>query len=783
MTIAQPPLPAALEPMRAAPRWVLWKKDYVKGRFTKVPYTSKSQKARTDDPRTWRARDKLAQGPGFSGIGVVLGDGLVGVDMDACLTETGALEPWAAEVLQRLPATYAEVSPSGRGIKLLCQVTGAAGKSASVQWGSQVEVAPGDRKRRELALFTGGRFFTVTGRVFQDAPIATVDVAVLDDLRAQIARIKQQRKPARPGDQRDGVDHHPCGGAGAANALPAALLALIQQGAPEGQRSEQFFHAVRWCADAGLAASAIVVLLEQYPDGIGAKYAGRVAAEVQRALDGYTPKPPRRTAAPRAVDRSDAQEVDFCDSQKSTSADAEPELADFADPVAAARAIVARLYHFHGLQTLHYWQGEFYWWTGSHYVVLPMADVRQMLYHVGPPVSKAPVKKRAVDDVLDALKALANLSHRQVPAPPAWTVHEPGDADPRAVIPCRNGLVRIDDHALLPPTPRLFVPNSLPFDYSDTATAPVTWFQFLASLWRDDRESIACLQEWLGLLLTAETGFQKGLMIVGPKRSGKGTIGRVIVRLVGERNVAASTLASLGNVFGLEPVIGKTVLMMSDARIGKADTATITENLLRIIGEDTISVDRKFREAYTARMLARVVVLTNEVPVFRDAATALPSRFIVLRTTASFYGREDHGLDAKLAAELPGILLWALEGLRRLRARGRFVQPRSAEQHVRLMEDMASPITAFLRDECIVEPGARVPVGELYKQWRAWCNKHGRDAHGTEQTFGRDIAAALPAARVIRPKVAGTGERFRAYAGLRLRTPDDPEHDDDAEDE
>lgn len=784
MSAAASSLPPALEPLRSARRWVLWKKEIQKGRLTKVPYTSATRRAKSDDANTWRAFDKLAASADTAGTGIMLGDGLVGVDMDACITEAGELEPWAAEVLQLLP-TYAEVSPSGRGIKLLMRVEGDAGRSASVQWGPQVDVGATsmERKRRELALFTGGRFFTITGNVYGQHPVAAIPAAALGQLRERIKGIRANKGPQR---EREGRPTPPVESAqpGAdSGRLPAGLLRLVRDGAPEGERSEQFHHAVRWAADCGMPAARIVALLEQHPEGIGAKYADRLAAEVERSLQGYAPKVARvsdrghsaaRPAAARGAGDETASLGRGADSVQGGTA----EPADFADPVAAAASIVATMYTAAGLRVLHYWQAEFHWWARSHYVMLPMADVREVLYRVGPAVSAKPIKKRIVDDVLDALKAAANLSHRVVPAVPAWIDRRAGDPDPRAVIPVRNGLVHVDTGQLLEPTPRLFVPYALPFDYTPDAAPPLAWFAFLASLWRDDRESIDALQEWLGYLLTADTSLQKALMIVGPRRSGKGTIGRVVVQLLGERNVASPTLASLGNNFGLEPLIGKTAALMSDARLGaRADVAAVAENVLRLTGEDAISVDRKFREAYTAKLLARIVVLANEVPVFRDAASALPGRFIVLRTDKSFFGHEDHGLDRKLAAELPGILVWALDGLRRLRGRGRFVQPASAAAQMRLMEELASPISMFLRDKCLVEPGAQVPVGKLYEAWREWCREHGRDKRGTEQTFGRDIAAAVPGVGHSRPRV--NGERVRMYEGIRLRAPDDRVEDDD----
>ena len=78
---------------------------------------------------------------------------------------------------------------------------------------------------------------------------------------------------------------------------------------------------------------------------------------------------------------------------------------------------------------------------------------------------------------------------------------------------------------------------------------------------------------------------------------------------------------------------------------------------------------------------------------------------LILRN--SFYGKEDHELTDKLAMELPGILNWSLRGLDRLRARGYFRMPQSSTDAIHQLEDLASPITAFLRDWCIIDLSSR----------------------------------------------------------------------------
>jgi putative DNA primase/helicase len=316
-----------------------------------------------------------------------------------------------------------------------------------------------------------------------------------------------------------------------------------------------------------------------------------------------------------------------------------------------------------------------------------------------------------------------------------------------------------------------FVHNALDFAYEAAAPSPRQWLEFLSHLWPNDPQSIDTLQEIFGLCLTGDTRHQKAFLLIGPKRSGKGTIARILVALVGRCNAVSPTLASLGERFGLAPLIGKLLAVISDARIGaKADQHAIAESMLRVTGEDDVTADRKNREAWTGRMRVRFLVISNELPRLADASGALASRFIILRLVESFYGREDQGLTARLETELPGILNWSLDGLQRLRQRGYFVQPASAAEAVQKLEDLGSPIGAFIRDICEVAPGRQVECGRLFEAWCQWCETQGRDHPGTVQSFGRDLLAACPAVTTTNPLRTDIG-RLRFHGGITLLNP------------
>jgi len=91
---------------------------------------------------------------------------------------------------------------------------------------------------------------------------------------------------------------------------------------------------------------------------------------------------------------------------------------------------------------------------------------------------------------------------------------------------------------------------------------------FLADLWDDDPDWITLLQEMFGYALSGDTSLQKIMLLVGPTRAGKGVIARVLTNLLGRHNVGAPTLTGLTTNFGLQDLIGKTLAIVSDARLG-----------------------------------------------------------------------------------------------------------------------------------------------------------------------------------------------------------------------
>ena len=391
--------------------------------------------------------------------------------------------------------------------------------------------------------------------------------------------------------------------------------------------------------------------------------------------------------------------------------------------------------------------------------------------------------RRKLGDLIDAVAAIGHL--RATGNSPAW-LETDGDYPAHEAVVLRNGILHLPTRKLREHVPQLYLPHSLVFDYDRNAPAPRRWERFLRDLWGGDAESIDTLAEIMGYVLGGDTRQQKMFLMVGPKRSGKGTIARVLTGLLGQHNTTAPTLASLTTNFGLQTWSGSRLAVVSDARLGlRADGLIAVERLLSISGEDSITVDRKYRDPWTGKLDTRFLILTNEIPRFIDSSGALASRFILLQTAQSFYGREDPNLSDELLAEAPGIFNWALRGLDRLNERGHFVTPASSREAIRHLEDMASPVGAFVRDRCEVGPAFEVGKDVMFDEWKYWCEEEGRARPGTKAIFIRDLRAAVPGLGTKRLRDGAS--RFQAITGIRLAsqstgpptTPDQSDRVDD----
>lgn len=381
------------------------------------------------------------------------------------------------------------------------------------------------------------------------------------------------------------------------------------------------------------------------------------------------------------------------------------------------------------------------------------------------------LKARQVAEVVQSLLAQAMTDHdRPVPF---WL---DGDGPPpERVIPFRNGLLDLATWELLPHTPDFVCPWSLPYDHDPGATCR-EWLATLDAVYEGDPERIGLLQEWCGYCMSSDTSQHKLLGLTGVQRSLKSTILGILRLLVGEANTAACRMASLGTRFGLQPLVGKPLAVVSEVELDADNTAAIVETVKGITGEDLSLVDRKGLPAISVKLPTRLVFAANKMPLLFDGSSALADRLLLLEHRRSWLGREDRDLPGRLAAEVEGIAVWALEGLRRLRGRGRFVGVES-DTLLRFRRASAS-VDSFLVERCEVHEDvapAHLPIPttdeqvwidkqRLHQEYVEFCDRWAIYPK-SEKGFHADLAERMPQLPLKSDRPHGKPRRYR---GIRV---------------
>jgi len=139
--------------LRELDRWLLWHFAIRKGKVTKPPLSPtrgtevdvQAAAHHVSFDHAVAALDRCTEADGI-GFALMPEDDIVGVDLDHCVTDTGDIEPWAMDIVDRLDS-YSEFSPSGKGLRII--VRG--------------QLPPGRRRKGSIEMYQDKRYVTITG--------------------------------------------------------------------------------------------------------------------------------------------------------------------------------------------------------------------------------------------------------------------------------------------------------------------------------------------------------------------------------------------------------------------------------------------------------------------------------------------------------------------------------------------------------------------------------------------------------------------------------------------
>jgi P4 family phage/plasmid primase-like protien len=372
----------------------------------------------------------------------------------------------------------------------------------------------------------------------------------------------------------------------------------------------------------------------------------------------------------------------------------------------------------------------------------------------------------------------------------SFIVRHPGlwvempEFDTHRCIPTKSGLVDPRDGRLIAPHPDQFVTWRIEVDYDPAALCPF-WLQMLNDALADRApdvraQYVALLQELLGagLIDARSKALSRALVLWGPQDSGKSGLLDVLGGLFGD-DLNTTPLSAVVGEHGTMNFLQRRPWVLHEAfEQSRWHMSSVVKSL--ISGED-ISVNVKRGPFLSTRMRAPVFWGTNHAPQFQEATQAIIERLAIVQCRQQFDKDNPIGValaarrrgfekpsELVLAVEKPGVLAWAVEGLRRCLERGHFILPAEALEVAHEVHLDSNIVAGFVEDCLDFTPQGMVSVPDFVAAFSAWWHEHKGEDRGapSSKRVGRALRA-LGEQRIAQSPDLRTDTR-RYYAGINL---------------
>lgn len=335
---------------------------------------------------------------------------------------------------------------------------------------------------------------------------------------------------------------------------------------------------------------------------------------------------------------------------------------------------------------------------------------------------------------LEAMVALAAVQSELVV--PASAL----DRDPFA-LNVRNGTIDLRTGELRPHRQEDLITRVAPVEFDPDAKAP-RWEQFLREIMAGNERLIRFLKRAVGYSLTASVQERVLFILWGSGANGKSVFLKTLLLLLGPYGKPTDPellLVKRGEAHptNIADLFGTRYAVTLETEQGRRMAITLVKWLT---GGDKLKARFMRQDFFEFEPTFKLWIGTNHKPVVRGTDRAIWDRIRLIPFTVRFenpdepppgvepgdprYLWQDKTLPAKLAAELPGILNWAIEGCLEWQREGLGVPSEVSQATAQYREEMDT-LAGFIDECCLVSPTAKVKAADLYAAYARWADTGG----------------------------------------------------------
>lgn len=240
-----------------------------------------------------------------------------------------------------------------------------------------------------------------------------------------------------------------------------------------------------------------------------------------------------------------------------------------------------------------------------------------------------------------------------------------------------------------------------------------------------NQEMMDLLQEMFGYCLFPNAKRAVAFFLSGKGRNGKGVLLELLRHILNKRRVTNMSLSDLtSSRFATANLVGMVANIADETNTNRE---AVSDMFKKLVATDSITAERKFRDSFQFKPRCKFLFNVNGVPSFDSFGHAMRERIIPIPFFRTFSEDErDYDLTDKIVRdEMPFVVAWAMEGLRRLRNnKWKFTKFKESSELLEEFEHLSDPLSEYLEMWEAEEPGVR--FSDFYSLYHTWCKTNGR---------------------------------------------------------
>lgn len=718
--------------------------DAEREKFTKRPYNSSTgYYAKSNDPTTWSDFDTaVSVVDKYDGIGYFFDGNYYGIDLDNVESEIMRYmqgdnqDNIVAEFIDLL-GSYAEISPSGTGVHIICKGT----------------LPPGGRRKGDIEMYDKGRFFTMTGNrlgeyrgIYDDSEMGKVnylhhkyigeDSISVQDLSAVDAELgnnlSEDEIIERASESKTGM-----------------RFKMFMDGAWEQFYNSQSEADLAFCNDLAYWTACDPQKMDAIYRQSGmmrSKWDEKRenstygALTIQKSIRGTT-------NYYQPVDDFDLNILDMSSKPK-----LKPKHFSYDDTGNSGRFMRA----FGERVKYSFNNKKWYYYSGKVWVMDDLGKVYEMADMIAKSISKEPIvvsdetNEKLVEQaeknkakhvkysrsVSGKQRMITDTQHRVAIGTDAF------DRDPY-LFNTVSGYIDLNNRHLMKHNPSKMMSKMSYSEYNPEADCQ-QWIKFLNEIFQGDQELIDYIQRAIGYSMSGDVSEQVMFFLVGDGQNGKSVFVNVLNDVMGSYGTAiqpSTLMASNRDGSSASPDIarlkGARFVTTSEPNKGmKLDEGIVKQ----MTGDDKITARHLNAEFFEYKPEFKIWMTTNHKPVIQGTDTGIWRRIVIIPFEYQIpKDKIDKKLTSKLKGELTGILNWCVDGYEAWRENGLMEPDLIAKQRGEYRNEM-DIVHRFVDENCVINPNVEEVATDLWKAYHSWVKEGNEWGNMSRTKFGIELS-------------------------------------------